>query len=152
MYCLCQTVLLLYLVGNLGEKCRTEQSSLRPHIELMHCFCCCLCYCASCVCLLLMCVIPPPSLILNIFMYVCMQNVDLIWGCQQKKSRNRHRTVTTERLYPRGSRSSALSSSLECLLRWVGKSQHAVSKWDKWKNVHFSFTVTMIWTKSNTST
>lgn len=79
MYCLCQTVLLLYLVDNLGEKCRTEQSSLRPHIELMHCFCCCLCYCASCFCLLLMCVIsPPPPLILNIFMYVCMQNVDLI--------------------------------------------------------------------------
>lgn len=51
---------------------------------------------------------------------VCIQNAGLIWACPQKKSRNRRHAVMTKRRCPRGSRSSARSSSLECLLRWAG--------------------------------
>lgn len=91
------------------------------------------------------------STLFNVCVYISMQNVGLIWGCQQEKSRNRHHTAMTKRLYPRESRSSALNSSLECLLRWVHQSvtiYYNICKWDKWKNANFSwpcsFTVTII--------
>lgn len=129
--CLCQTVLRLYVVGDGEEKRRIEQSSLRSHIELMLCF------------LFLPLFASPSSRFVSVFslvslmliicMYVWMQTVGLSCSCQQRKSRNRHRTVMTKRLCQSESRSSALSSSLESLWRWVEESQNAVSKRDKWK-------------------
>lgn len=110
-------VLWFNLADDQEEKCKTEQSSLWYVMLLLlplplfvlH----------RTVWLLFYCLFVKSPLILNISVYLCMQNVDLTWVCRQQKSRNRHHTVMTRKRCPRGSRSSAQSSSLVSLLRWV---------------------------------
>lgn len=53
-----------------------------------------------------------------------VQNAALTSAWLQRKSKNKPRTVMTKRRPPRESRSSAVSSSLECLLRCVSRLHH----------------------------
>lgn len=121
----CQMVLWFNLADDQEEKCKTEQSSLWYVMLLLlplplfvlH----------RTVWPLFYCLILKSPLILNISVYLCMQNVDLTWACRQQMSRNRHHTVMTRKRCPRGSRSSARSSSLASLLRWGCRPQLCAS-------------------------
>lgn len=63
------------------------------------------------------------TLISVTFLPVCEQNAALSSAWLRRKSRNKPRTVMIKRRRPRESRSSAVSSSLECLLRCVSRLQ-----------------------------